>query len=100
MVLFPVCVCVCSQLCPTLSTLAVARQAPLSMEFSRQDYWNGLPFPPLGDLPDPGVEPTSLLSPVLAGRIFFFFFYYCATWDAPSNLFPLMLSVKSVCQFR
>ena len=38
----------------------VARQAPLSMGFSRQEYWSGLPFPPPGDLPDPGMEPTSL----------------------------------------
>ena len=37
----------------------VARQAPLSMEFSRQKYWSGLPFPPPGDLPDPGIEPMS-----------------------------------------
>ena len=37
----------------------VARQAPMSMGFSRQDYWNGLPFPPPGDLPDPGIEPMS-----------------------------------------
>ena len=37
----------------------VACQAPLSMEFSRQEYWNGLPLPPAGNLPDPGIEPTS-----------------------------------------
>ena len=37
----------------------VARQAPLSMEFSRQEYWSGLPFPPPGDLPNPGIEPAS-----------------------------------------
>ena len=37
----------------------VAHQAPLSMEFSRQEYWSGLPFPSLGDLPDPGMEPRS-----------------------------------------
>ena len=37
----------------------VARQAPLSMEFSRQEYWNGLPFPTPGDLPNPGIEPRS-----------------------------------------
>ena len=43
-----------------------ARQAPLSMEFSRQEYWNGLPFPPPGDLPDPGIELTSPASPALA----------------------------------
>ena len=42
----------------------VAHQAPLSMGFSRQDYWSGLPFPSPGDLPDPGIEPTS---PALAG---------------------------------
>ena len=37
----------------------VAHQAPLSMEFSRQEYWSGLPFPSPGDLPDPGIEPRS-----------------------------------------
>ena len=39
--------------------LTVAHQAPLSMEFSRQEYWNGLPYPSPGDLPDPGIEPES-----------------------------------------
>jgi len=38
----------------------VARQAPLSMGFSRQEYWNGLPFPSPGDLPNPGIKPGSL----------------------------------------
>ena len=51
----------------------VARRAPLSIGFSRQEYWSGLPFPSPGDLPDPGTEPTSLLSPSLAGGFFFFF---------------------------
>ena len=46
----------------------VAHQAPLSMGFSRQEYWSGLPCPPLGDLPHPGIEPASLMSPALAGR--------------------------------
>ena len=41
----------------------VACQAPLSMEFPRQEYWSGLPFPTPGDLPDPGIEPESLSSP-------------------------------------
>ena len=45
----------------------VARQAPLSMGSSRQEYWSGLPCPPLEYLPDPGIEPVSLTSPVLAG---------------------------------
>ena len=40
------------------------------MEFSRQEYWSGLPFPTPGDLPDPGIEPASLPSPVLAGGFF------------------------------
>ena len=44
-----------------------ACQAPLSMAFSRQEYWGGLPFPPPGDLPDTGVESESLASPALAG---------------------------------
>ena len=46
----------------------VAPQTPLSMGFSRQEYWSGLPFPPPGDLPDPGIELASPLSPALAGR--------------------------------
>ena len=46
----------------------VALQAPLSMEFSRQEYWSGLPFPSAGDLPDSGVELQSLESAALAGR--------------------------------
>ena len=55
-----VCVCVCSQKCLTLATLwTVAHQAPLSMGFPRQEYWSGLPFPPPGDLPHPGIELTS-----------------------------------------
>ena len=48
----------------------VGCQAPLSMEFSTQEYWSGLPFPTPGDLPDPGIELESLSSPVLAGRFF------------------------------
>ena len=46
----------------------VAHQAPLSMGFSRQEYWSGFPFPTSGDLLDPRVEPVSLVSPALAGR--------------------------------
>ena len=47
-----------------------SRQAPLSMGFSRQEYWSGLTFPPPGDLPDLEIEPTSLESPALAGGFF------------------------------
>ena len=48
----------------------VAHQAPLSMGFSRKEYWSGLPFPPPGDLPDPGIKPKSLVAPALAGGFF------------------------------
>ena len=48
----------------------VAHQAPLSMGVSRQEYWSGLPFPPLGDLPNPGTEPVSPEAPALAGWFF------------------------------
>ena len=48
----------------------LAHQAPLSMGFSRQEYWSGLPFPFPGDLPDPGTELASLMSSALPGRVF------------------------------
>ena len=59
----------------------VAHQAPLSMGFSRQEYWSGLPCSPPGNLPDPGIEPAFLLSPALAGG----FFTTAATWEAGVN---------------
>ena len=61
------------------TTWTVARQAPLSMEFSRQESWSGLPLPPPWDLPDPGMEPTSLTCPALVGRLF----TTSTTWEAP-----------------
>ena len=63
--------CVCLFLTPWQDTLA--------MGISRQEYWSGLPFPPSGDLPDPQIEPESLMSPALAGRLF----TTSATWEAP-----------------
>ena len=54
----------------SMTLCTVAHQAPLSMGFSRQEYWSGLPCPPLGDLPNPGIKPTSLMFPALAGGIF------------------------------
>ena len=60
-----------AQACPAFVTPGtVARQAPLSMGFPRQEYWSGLLFPPPGDLPDLGIEPTSLTSPELTGLFF------------------------------
>ena len=47
------------QLCPTLCNLMDCSQVPLSLEFSRQEYWSGLLFPPSGDLLNPGIEPRS-----------------------------------------
>ena len=55
-----------------------ARQVPLSMRFSRQEYWNALPYPSPADLPDLGIEPTSLMSPALADG----FFTTSAAWEA------------------
>ena len=52
----------CSVMSDSATAWTVARQAPLSMEFSRQEYWRGQPFPSPGDFPDPGIE---LWSPVL-----------------------------------
>ena len=77
----PFCACVlsrfcCVWLCATLCT--IANQAPLSMGFFRQEYWSGLPCPSPGDLPNPRMEPISLMSPALAGG----FFTTSATWDA------------------
>ena len=67
--------------------MVLACWASLSVEFSRQEYWSGLPFPALGDLPDSGIEPTSLISPALAGS----FFTTRTTWEAhklPTKLPP------------
>ena len=58
----------------------IACQAPLSMGFSRQEYWSGLPCPPPGDLPNPGIETMSLISPALADGLF----TTCASWEAPA----------------
>ena len=56
----------------------VARQAPLSMGFSREEHWSGWPCPPPGILPDPGIKPKSARSPALTGE----FFTTTATWEA------------------
>ena len=73
-----VCVLSCSSHVQLFVTpWTVACQAPLSMGFSRQEYWSGLPCPPPGDLPDPGTEPVSLMSPALVGG----FFTTSTTWE-------------------
>ena len=62
--------CLVSQSNSFVTPWTVARQAPLSGELSRQEYWSGLPFPPSGDLPGPGIKTAFLASPVLAGGFF------------------------------
>ena len=57
------CLCVCRVVSDSLQLHGLAHQAPLSMEFSRQEYWSRLPFFTPGHLPDPGIEPVSLESP-------------------------------------
>ena len=64
------CVCILSLVQLFATPWTVAHKAPLSMGFPRQEYWSGLSFPPLGDLPNPGIEPTSPVSPALAGGFF------------------------------
>ena len=80
--------CSVAQSCLTLCNPMdyVAHQASLSMGISRQEYWSGFPFPTLGDLPEPWIEPMSLVSPALAGGFF--------TTEQPGKL--LMCIIASV----
>ena len=64
------CACVLSHVQLSATPWTVARQAPLSLEFFRQKYQGGLPFPTTVDLPDPGIPLLSLVSPALVGRFF------------------------------
>ena len=64
----------------------IACQAPLSLGLSRQEYWSGLPFPLPWDLPNPGIEPASLVSPVLAGGF--------STTESPGK--PQMYSIRRI----
>ena len=75
----PYAVLVCSIVADSVTPWTVAHQAPLSMEFSRQEYLSGLPFPTPEDLPNPGIKPVSLASLALASR----FFTTSTTWEAP-----------------
>ena len=64
------CVVSSSVMADSANSWTVAHQAPLSVKFSRQEYWSWLPFASPWDLPDPGIDPMSLGSPTLAGRFF------------------------------
>ena len=72
--------CLVAKSCPTFGT--VTHQAPLSMGFLKQEYWSGLPFYFPGDLPNPGIKPTFLVSSALAGG----FFTTSATWEGPYRI--------------
>ena len=76
------CVCVFSHVLLFAASWTVACQSPLSVGFSRHEYWSGLLFPTPGDLSDPGIEPLSLEAPASAGG----FFTTSATWDTPIEL--------------
>ena len=82
--------CVCVKLLSHVQLFAIlwtiACQAPLSMAFFRQEYWNCLPFPTLGDLPNPGLKPASPTSPALAGGFF--------TAEPPGKPGPLNVKVR------
>ena len=81
------CVLRCFNRVPPFATLwTVARPAPLSIGFSRQEYWSGCPCPPPGDLPDTDIKTVSLMSPALAGG----FFTTSSTWEAHSDVQALV----------
>ena len=68
----------------------VACQAPLSMGFSRQEYWSGLSFPSPGDLPSPGIKSTSLASPVLADG-----FFTTSVFEQKTSLASFLIQLRS-----
>ena len=70
----------------------IVHQAPLSMGFSRQEYWSGLPSPPPGDLPDPGIKPSSLTSPALAAGFF--------TTTATQESLCVILKLFNLCSYK
>ena len=75
--------------CATPQT--VAHQALLSMGLSRQEYWSGLPCPPPGNLPDPGVKPVALMSPALTGG------FFSTTWEAHLSLYIPLYYLINPC---
>ena len=84
-----------SSVCILMIPWTVAFQVPLSMGFSRQEYWSGLPCPPPGDLPNPGIEPVSLASPALAGA----FFTTSAPWEAHFSVKLSGLSIEKKIKY-
>ena len=76
------CVCVLSHVQLFATVWTVALGAPPFIGLSQQEYWSGLPFPPPGDLPDPGIEPMSPVAPALAGG----FFTASTTWETSPSI--------------
>ena len=84
--------CVLSRVQLFATPWTVVHQAPLLMEFSRQEYYNGVPFPTPGDLLEPGIESTSLESPSLTDR----FFTISATWAVHSTYYSVLSCVYNI----
>ena len=85
--------------CPTLETTRnCSPQAPLSRGFSRQEHWSGLSCPPLRDLPNPGTEPVSLMSPALAGGFFTTRTMWEAQWVLCLGIISLTERDKYTCE--
>ena len=70
----------------------IACQTSLFMGFSRQEYWSWLPCPPLGNFPDPGIEPSFLMSPALAGG-----FFTTTAYQEQANVSQRILRVWKFC---
>ena len=74
----------------------VAHQVPLSVGFSRREYWSGLPFSSPGDLPNPGIKPASHMSPVLVCG----FFTTCTPWGAQFEAYQLAINQADIQIFH
>ena len=77
----------CSVMSDSVTPWTIIHQSPQSMGFSRQENWSGLPIPTPGDLPNPGIKPSSHVSPALAGR-----FFTTAPPGKPLSLFTIFFS--------
>ena len=85
-----------AQFCPTRVTpWTIAHQVPLSIGFSRQEYWSGLPFPPPDDPPNPGIEPISPLSPKLKVDSLLL-----SHWGSPEKYFKILISIHILIYHR
>ena len=93
--LIPACMLSHSVMSDSVTLWTVARQAPLSTRFSRNEYWSGFSCPPPGDLYDPRIEPVSLKSPALSGG----FFTISTTWEVLALIFLYIYFWVHICSF-